>query len=89
MNDKQKQLWATLLVALNSPFWLINKCIHRMQVGCEKYGEFNPEKDRRNLYIETEKELLDAINYMLMSGTQNSDIVEELIQLTIKVRERR
>lgn len=89
MSDKQKAFWARVLVALDTPFWMINKCIHRMQVGCEKYGEFDRNTDRRNLYIETEKELLDAINYMLMAGEHNSDIINDLVKLTEKVRERR
>jgi len=38
----------------------------RMRAGRLQYGEFNPERDTRDLFIQAEEELLDTINYLAM-----------------------
>jgi beta-xylosidase len=89
MTDKQKNQWATDLVEADAPFWLINKCVHRMETGVEKYGEYNRVTDKRNLFIEIEKELLDAINYLLMQHCGDREFLDSLVKLTVKAREMR
>ncbi len=91
MTNNQRNIWLTVLTKMKAPFWLINKCAHRMDAGADKYGDYDPSTDKRNLLIETEKELLDAINYTLMNygPHQNNGLLEDLIKLTVKVREMR
>ena len=42
---------------------IFNKAIERQKQGLKTYGEFKPEKDKRDLFNEIEEELLDVINY--------------------------
>ena len=43
-----------------------SKAARRMLGGKEVYGEFNPATDKRDLLLEAQEELLDAINYLAM-----------------------
>ena len=89
--DQDKMRWATTLSEMGASFAIINKCMHRMTMGFEKYGPFNAKTTRRNLYLEMEEELLDSINYSLMMEVPEDDpimteVLPELIKLTEKVR---
>lgn len=37
-----------------------------MRCGARKYGWWCPSKDKRDLFTETQSELLDVINYAVM-----------------------
>ena len=88
MTPEQRYLWVATLTDMDAPFWLVNKCVHRMTAGADKYGDYDKKKDKRNLVIEVEKELLDAINYLLMEyeGEDEQGLLTDLIALTVKVR---
>jgi len=43
-----------------------SKAARRMMGGKGAYGEFNPATDTRDLLLEAQEELLDAINYLAM-----------------------
>ena len=45
---------------------ILRDALKRMDRGAEKYGEFDPETDKRDLLIEMENELIDVINYAVM-----------------------
>ena len=45
---------------------IFQEALTRYQAGADKYGDFDPWTDRRDLLAEVEEELLDAINYLAM-----------------------
>jgi len=45
---------------------IYRRCKEKMQHGIDKYGEYSPDTDTRDLLDESIEELIDAINYILM-----------------------
>jgi len=97
MTNEQKQSWVIQLTAHDAPFWVINKCMNKMEFAERKYGTFNPITDRRNFALEIEKELEDSINYWLMlegdvdtlENVNKEPILTKLIDLLKEIRELR
>lgn len=42
---------------------IFQKCLDREKEGLKSYGEFDPEADNRDLFMEMEDELIDLMNY--------------------------
>lgn len=51
---------------LTSKEIIYNKCADKMRKGVEKYGEYDPDTDTRDLLEEAIEELLDCVNYIKM-----------------------
>ena len=45
---------------------IFTEALRKFELGSSKYGPFAPETDQRDLLLEAEGELLDAINYLGM-----------------------
>jgi len=45
---------------------VFSKATDRMQGGAKTYGEYQPATDQRDMYHETQEEILDAIVYLGM-----------------------
>ena len=45
---------------------VFNDALLKYERGENKYGQYNPKTDQRDLLIEAEAELLDALNYVAM-----------------------
>ncbi len=45
---------------------VFDRCQSKYSYGAEKYGDFKPQSDTRDLIAEAEDEILDAINYLAM-----------------------
>lgn len=45
---------------------VFDEAMKKYEAGALKYGAFNPVADRRDLPVEAEAEILDAINYLAM-----------------------
>lgn len=45
---------------------ILSAALDKYRTGAQKYGEFVPETDNRDLIHEAEAEILDAINYLAM-----------------------
>jgi len=45
---------------------IFREAIQKFHRGEEKYGVYDPAVDERDMIIETEEEILDAINYLAM-----------------------
>lgn len=45
---------------------IFDEAMRKYENGAEKYGEFNPATDQRDLLHEAEQEILDGINYLAM-----------------------
>ena len=42
------------------------RALLKFELGAAKYGPFDPETDQRDLLLEAESEILDALNYLAM-----------------------
>lgn len=45
---------------------VLAEALLRMDQGRARYGPFDPQEDERDLLLEAEEELLNAINYLAM-----------------------
>jgi hypothetical protein len=45
---------------------IFSEALKRYEIGEERYGQFSPEEDSRDLLAEAEAEILDGINYLGM-----------------------
>jgi len=72
MTTLQIELWTKRLDAAGASSHVVFNCIDKMQKGCIKYGEWDPDGvELRDFYKELEQELLDSINYVLMAIQKN------------------
>lgn len=46
---------------------ILSRCLYKMQEGTEKYGDYDPETDPRDMFHESMEELIDGINYLVMA----------------------